>query len=50
MSYTGTKLRDSLNTIGMLGLKALHVEVAEAIMPQGGSSEPLKAVVQPVDE
>jgi hypothetical protein len=33
MSYTGTKVKDSLNTIGMLSLKALHVEVAEAIMP-----------------
>jgi hypothetical protein len=38
MSYTGTKVRDSLNTIGMLGRTALHVEVAEAIIPQCGSS------------
>jgi hypothetical protein len=38
MSYTGTKVRDSLNTIGMVGLKALHVEVAEGITPHSGSS------------
>jgi hypothetical protein len=39
MPYTGIKVRDSLNTIGMLGLKALHVQMAEAIKPHSGICE-----------
>jgi hypothetical protein len=33
------QVRDSLNTIGILGLKALHVQMAEAIKPQSGMRE-----------
>jgi hypothetical protein len=34
LSYSVMKMGDNLNTIGMLTLKAMHVEVTEIIMPQ----------------
>jgi hypothetical protein len=38
ISYTGAKVRHSCNTIFMLSLEALHVNVAETIMQKCGIS------------
>jgi hypothetical protein len=38
ISYTGAKVRHSCNTVVMLSLEALHVNVAETIMPKCGIS------------